>query len=92
MCDVNSFAPRNYMKMKKMGRKATINISLENKREEMRNPEERKKARGADGWYERLDNNGWRPVSEKILSPYDHIEASTANKPKLYHWNKMKRK
>ncbi len=58
----------------------------------MRNPEERKKARGADGWYERMDNNGWRPVSEKILSPFDKVESQTANKPKLYHWNKLKRK
>ena len=33
-----------------------------------------------DGWYARFENNGWRPISDKILTPYDAVELRTANK------------
>lgn len=51
------------------------------------------------GWYVRQENNGWRPVifnakqiSEKILRLYDPMEFVTANKPKVFHFNKFVRK
>lgn len=40
------------MQIKKEKRKATVNITIDK-------PENDKH----DGWYERFENNGWRPVS-----------------------------
>eukprot|EP00824_Muranothrix_gubernata_P025413 TRINITY_DN8155_c0_g3_i1.p1 TRINITY_DN8155_c0_g3~~TRINITY_DN8155_c0_g3_i1.p1 ORF type:complete len:187 (-),score=19.39 TRINITY_DN8155_c0_g3_i1:2-538(-) len=40
------------------------------------------------GWYIRQENNGWRPISEKILKAYDLIEITTSNKPKVFHYSK----
>ena len=31
-----------------------------------------------DGWYARKENNGWRPISDKILTPFDGVEIKTA--------------
>lgn len=45
-----------------------------------------------DGWYERFENNGWRPISDKILTPFDSVELRTANQPKQFHHSKLKRK
>jgi hypothetical protein len=43
-------------------------------------------------WYERYENNGWRPINDKILTPYDQIEADTSKKTKLFHFDPVKRK
>ena len=80
--DVNSFAPRNYEAMKKFTKKATINIKFED--------EETKAIKS--GWYERADNNGWRPITENIVVPYDKIEIQTSNKPVQFHYDKQKRR
>lgn len=79
--DINAFAPRDYMKIKKEKKKATINIKFDKDKKDKH-----------DGWYERFENNGWRPISDKILTPYDAVELRTANKPKKFHFNKAKRK
>jgi hypothetical protein len=54
--DINAFAPRDYVKIKKEKRKATINIHFD------KDPNDKH-----DGWYERFENNGWRPVRVLIL-------------------------
>eukprot|EP00349_Pseudokeronopsis_sp_Brazil_P009639 CAMPEP_0202968912 /NCGR_PEP_ID=MMETSP1396-20130829/14422_1 /ASSEMBLY_ACC=CAM_ASM_000872 /TAXON_ID= /ORGANISM="Pseudokeronopsis sp., Strain Brazil" /LENGTH=176 /DNA_ID=CAMNT_0049695811 /DNA_START=807 /DNA_END=1337 /DNA_ORIENTATION=+ len=69
------------MKMKKEKRKAQINVKYDKDRNE-----------NYEGWYERYENNGWRPISDKILTPYDPVEMRTANKPMKFHFNKQKRK
>ena len=45
-----------------------------------------------EGWYERHENNGWRPINDKNLTPYDQIEAETSEKKKIFHFNPHKRK
>ena len=45
-----------------------------------------------EGWYERIENNGWRPINDKILSPFDQVEIDTSNKPKPFHFDPKKRK
>jgi hypothetical protein len=45
-----------------------------------------------DGWYERIENNGWRPISDKILTPFDSVEIKTAKARKKFHHDLMKRK
>jgi hypothetical protein len=78
--DINAFAPRDYVKIKKEKKKATINIHFD------KDPNDKH-----DGWYERYENNGWRPISDKILTPYDPVELRTSNKPKMFHFDKKKR-
>jgi hypothetical protein len=51
VCDVNSFAPRNYAKIKKN----YPTMSLEQYKK-------LSKEHPLDGWYKRVDNNGWRAV------------------------------
>lgn len=67
--------------MKKEKRKAVINITHDRDENDKH-----------EGWYERIENNGWRPINDKILTPYDPIEIETANKPKPFHFNPRKRK
>ena len=45
-----------------------------------------------EGWYERIENNGWRPINDKMLTPFDQIEIDTANKSKPFHFDPKKRK
>eukprot|EP00347_Sterkiella_histriomuscorum_P006593 403352176 len=79
--DINAFAPRDYVKIKKDKKKQVINIKYD------KDPNDKH-----DGWYNRYENNGWRPISDKILTPYDAVELRTANKPKKFHFDKKKRK
>lgn len=76
LVDINAFAPRDYMKMKKEQKKTTINITFDKPEKD-----------NFKGWYHRVENNGWRPISDKILTPYDQVEISTSNKPKMFHFN-----
>lgn len=62
--DVNSFAPRDYNKIKKEVRKEKIDMHFDK-------PE---KDNDIDDWYRRVENNGWRPISDKFLTPNDAIE------------------
>ena len=79
--DINAFAPRDYNQMKKEKKKTTINITFDK-------PEKDKH----EGWYERIENNGWRPINDKILTPFDQVEIETSNKPKPFHFDPKKRK
>jgi hypothetical protein len=80
--DINSFAPRDYNAIKKFTKKATVNIRFEE--------DEAKDIK--DGWYERTDNNGWRPITENIIMPFDKVELQTAIKPVPFHYDKSKRR
>lgn len=81
VCDINAFAPRDYNQMKKDKRKNTINIKFD-----------KDQGDNHEGWYERIENNGWRPINDKILTPFDQIEIDTSNKPKPFHFDPKKRK
>lgn len=79
--DINAFAPRDYDKIKKETKKETFSVLLDKPEKDTHK-----------GWYERRENNGWRPISDKILTPYDKIEAQTAEKPKMFHFKPDLRK
>lgn len=68
LVDLNAFAPRDYQAMKRQKGKEVINIHFDKKFDIKNN----------DGWYERRENNGWRPISDKILTPFDGVEIQTA--------------
>lgn len=88
IADVGAFAPRNYtepflkiLPMKYLHNKSDLKSS-EN---------------SVDcnvGWYERMDNNGWRLVSDKVLGRlyHDHISYSSSKKKSKFHHSKLLRK
>lgn len=49
------------------------------------------------GWYERMENNGWRPLIVRLAAKaeryVDEVEKSTARKPvKNFHFSRLKRR
>ena len=79
LCDVNSFAPRNYAAISKKYPKLNF--------DQYRSMAKKKPL---DGWYQRTENNGWRPLEDKVLSK-DFLEKLSGNKVKYHHHNKPKR-
>lgn len=79
--DINAFAPRDYHGMKKEQKKDTINITFDKPENDNHN-----------GWYNRVERNGWRPISDKILTPGDRVEIETNEKPKEFHFIPQLRK
>jgi hypothetical protein len=73
--DINAFAPRDYNALKKEHKKDTINIKYDKPEKDNHN-----------GWYNRVERNGWRPISDKILTPGDRVEIETNEKPKEFHF------
>lgn len=44
--------------------------------------------RSTQGWYERHENNGWRPVAERVLLDEDPTTTATRLKRQpLFHFN-----
>jgi hypothetical protein len=42
------------------------------------------------GWYARVENNGWRLVSDRLLNNlWDPVTYRTTNKPVAFHHNKV---
>ena len=73
--DINAFAPRDYNALKKEHRKDTINITFDKPEKDQH-----------DGWYQRIERNGWSPISDKILTPGDKVEIETGEKAKSFHF------
>jgi hypothetical protein len=55
--DINAFAPRDYMSLKKDVGKQSINVHFDKPENDQH-----------DGWYMRFENNGWRPINDKVLA------------------------
>lgn len=83
LCDIGAFAPRDYMKIKANKKKEVIDIKFDKVHDNTKN---------ANGWYERIENNGWRPISDKILTPFDSVEIRTAQRRKKFHHDLLKRR
>ena len=79
--DINAFAPRDYNQIKLDKKKEAINIKFDKPDKDRH-----------EGWYERIENNGWRPINDKILTPFDQIEADTNEKKKPFHFDPKKRR
>ena len=78
--DINAFAPRDYMKMKRELKKDEIHITFDKPEND-----------NFDGWYQRIERNGWRPISDKVLTPQDKVELESNKKPKAFHFNPILR-
>eukprot|EP00798_Chlamydomonas_sp_ICE-L_P022634 gene22634-29776_t len=49
--------------------------------------------RSTRGWYDRIENNGWRPISERILVDEDPVTtASKMKKMPFFHFNPAQRR
>ena len=79
--DINAFAPRDYHGLKKELRKDTFTTTYDK-------PENDKH----DGWYQRIERNGWRPISDKMLTPGDKVEIESAEKAREFHFKPDLRK
>ena len=73
--DINAFAPRDYNALKKEHKKDTINVRFDKPEND-----------NCDGWYQRIERNGWRPISDKLLTPGDRVEIESSAKPKTFHF------
>ena len=73
--DINAFAPRDYNAIKKETRKEKIDIRFDKPEND-----------NHDGWYQRIERNGWRPISDKILTPGDKVELESNEKAKRFHF------
>jgi len=67
--DVCSFAPRDYTRHKQAD---PITLHNKDKPGQLANSSDRA------GWYRRVENNGWRPVSDKLLHSVDEVTMRTA--------------
>ena len=51
-------------------------------------------AQDESGWYKRRTNNGWRPVTVKVLleAENDPVTKETANRDESFHFSRLKRR
>jgi len=78
ICDMNSFAPRDYSKMSKEHREEKKMFYKEYKEQQVYH----------DGWYIRQENNGWRPLTLKPQDKKDFVEITSTHKVKYFHHDK----
>ncbi len=79
--DINAFAPRDYMQLKKEKGKQGINVKFDKPEHDS----------AKDGWYRRYENNGWRPISDKVLTPFDQVEVNSSQHTKEFHYDRRVR-
>jgi len=83
VADVGAFAPRDYT--------ATFQpppVVLHNKEK----AGERVARENRQGWYRRVENNGWRPVSDKLFEEADEAELCGTAKAVEWHHVKLERR
>ncbi|XP_004470909.2 protein MFI isoform X2 [Dasypus novemcinctus] len=75
--DLCANSPRDYTKLPA---KQTSYFKSDNPQEE-----------DHSGWYRRIENNGWRPVSDKFWMPIENVTVGD-KKESEFHFSKLKRK
>ncbi|KAJ3076016.1 hypothetical protein HDU98_005965 [Podochytrium sp. JEL0797] len=88
LVDMNAFSPRDYTKAKQSLPKTLFNKGVET-------PDGSVAAgKGNEGWYQRIENNGWRPIIERNWRQelLDDNPTRTAAKTVPFHHNKFKRR
>jgi len=103
VCDVGAFAPRSYATERSRprtearsapSRSAAAGASSASVRVGSSSWAARGVPESApEGWYERWENNGWRPVAVKTLreAEMDPVAKATAARRVPWHWSKLKR-
>eukprot|EP00741_Cyanophora_paradoxa_P003889 tig00000737_g3783.t1 len=80
LCDVGAFAPRDYTQYTN-----PRPADLFNKGRSL--PPD-----GRANWYKRVENNGWRPVTETVMRGEDNVTQSTAAAARAFHYSRIKRR
>lgn len=103
LCDVGAFAPRDYTAVGS----APAASDAHNKHQQTGLIDKRSIRVGSayfgtshvdgddeTGWYRRTENNGWRPVTVKVLAEADNdpITKETASRDSKHHWSRLKRR
>ncbi|KAJ3101151.1 hypothetical protein HDU97_001617 [Phlyctochytrium planicorne] len=84
MVDMNAFSPRDYTKEAKQLQPKVLFTNVQPL--PSGNPEN-------GGWYKRYENNGWRPVSDRVWDERnDEITQATSELPVTYHFSKLRRR
>lgn len=84
--DINAFAPRDYVKERNRSKGPRFRKKTKQEEQKFGSEEELRAY-----WYKRWENNGWRPISDKLLLEDDPIVRETAAKKIDYHHNKLVR-
>lgn len=104
VCDLNAFSPKDYTLAHQLAPTNHSNNSLSTKKKHaswffirVGNSYYRAKQHEQDtrNWYRRIEHNGWRPVTAKVVSEAnnDPIALATAKKPVAnFHFSKLVRK
>jgi hypothetical protein len=81
--DMCAFSPRDYVTaMQAMGKtKKRLHTKLKPGEAAARRDE------SYEGWYKRIENNGWRPVSDRVLVDVDEVTRVTAAKAYTFHFD-----
>jgi hypothetical protein len=92
--DICAFAPRDYTREKQLAPRALHNHpSPAGEQPGGGGPVVRRSAPSTrEGWYRRVENNGWRPVQESLLREVDFVTLSTAAKPLAFAPTKTQRR
>lgn len=107
LCDVNSFAPRNYVSERPPDPLQLLNRSSTITPKPTKVQALRVGARyfgavvsttsinGTTDWYRRDENNDWRPIAshmfDNIVTPPWFREVAHSSKPKPFHFSKLRR-
>lgn len=86
--DVNSYAPRDYAHEYEPRNV----MAAENNSTQYGTRPGQAASWDVEGWYKRVENNGWRPVSERILLQEDPIATLTASRKLDFHHLATKRR
>lgn len=101
VCDLNAFSPKDYTIARQTAPRSHSNQQTHAKRSPfyIRVGNSYYRARQAQedtrNWYKRIEHNGWRPVTAKVVSDAvnDPVAQATATKPVAnYHYSKLVRK
>lgn len=93
VCDLGAFSPKDYQQTRRRVVKAEprekIMIRV-GKRMVQANQTEQ----DTSSWYQRMDRNGWRPVTAKVISEAtkDPVSIATCRKTIPFHYSKQKRR
>lgn len=84
--DINAFAPRNYVQQRRT-RVGVIHTRSQFDVSDAQGQKDRAE------WYQRWENNGWRPITDKVLAEKDPVlQQTAAKKIPYFHPNKLVRR
>eukprot|EP01083_Nonionella_stella_P295794 1005161_1 len=78
--DINAFAPRDYVTQRRV---ESVSQMPDPPVDDI-DPDR--------GWYQRCENNGWRPVAESNITTISEVGLREAERPKSFHYSKSVRR